>query len=158
MGQSTDAMLMFGSPISEWDDSYEFPDEFQETDLYKSFLDWKILKNEEFYLEHPEYEYSKLSDDELSIGELDEYFEKQHPKYTIERHCSSECPMWILGQRNTRKRAWRGDPKDVNFICAPDFSGRYWLNDAKENLIAFAEKHGIPIDGDPVWLLFSDWC
>lgn len=118
MGQSTDAILVWGFDLGSEDD-----------------LDEKV---------HERIRY--LNDDGYKELETLE-------KYTgaeLVRHCSCDCPMYVVGVTRTKVRAYRGHPKEITSLELDVAEGQVSLK-------RFAEALGVePKEGR--WILASDWC
>lgn len=123
MGQSTDAILIYGVDFGE-DPPWEPFNEFE---------------NEE------ELEASKLAN---PLGYL--AFNGGHEnEIMIESHCSGSAPMYIIGIKDSRHWAWRGNPvKVASTAVKPEWDAL---------LAVFFAKHKITAPDTPAWLLASWW-
>ena len=89
MGVSTDAYLIYGVLIPEWDEQGCI----EQKDLPKELRDLNEDPDGEVYI-------GEISDDNCDMFV----------------HCMSECPMWIATPKTVKSyRAWRGDPVEMNF-------------------------------------------
>jgi len=130
MGQSTDAILVFGVHVPDSED------------LRYSELSFAAEGDEEF--EDTICRLAGASD--RSYTERNAIAEA-HP-LTVVSHCSGDYPMWIVGLRSTLLRASRGYP--VDFSNLPEVN-HFHVAALRE----FMTEHGI--DGTPTWILCSDW-
>ncbi|HEY6921952.1 MAG TPA: hypothetical protein VI653_00675 [Steroidobacteraceae bacterium] len=68
-------------------------------------------------------------------------------------HCSSNCPMFVIGVVSLTTRARRGHPKEI--IPTALLKNE---DEARDKLKRFCERFGLPFDADKCgWWLQSDW-
>lgn len=145
MGQSTDALLMYGFEIGDSEDGPMFwEDEPDEDDA----PEWETFVAAKLGVPHP----GDYSEDKLP--EFQVYWEAKRQVIAelgveIERHCSGDYPIYVLTVKDSVSRAWRGDAKtfDVLPIAEPDWD---------QQLRSFCELVGIE-PKKPTWLLASYW-
>lgn len=136
MGTSTDAILIYGVMLSDFDEEQyeELPFAGEEDDDFDDF----ILRRAGVPTYGQEGHCFKKSREAVEKFPL-----------TLVSHCSGEYPMWILGIKETYKRASRGHPVTLNGSL-PTIP-----NDGVLVLQAFCEEFGIEFVPD--WILCSDW-
>lgn len=132
MGQSTNAELVYGVMLEEFDEcQYEdLPFHNEEDGDFDDFICRRagaVLYPEDGWIE------SRKKAREASS--LDLY-----------QHCHYEAPMWILGLKATHMLAYRGGP--VSFDALPPVPDTHELE-------LMCQQFGIPYE--PSWLLYSDW-
>ena len=142
MGQSTDAILVFGIDFGE-EPEHEFfamlRDEDEDGDIIEAF---DTFVNRELGI-------PGQGDDDYPGYKAAEEMRGKYP-VTLVRHCSCDYPMYILAIPGTHVSASRGYPQTID----PDD-----MDIPRKKMDAFlnwCEKHGI--DDDGAWLLCSDWC
>lgn len=131
MGQSTDAIIAYGFEIGEEDELPEFIGDAEDFDDYLDKLSGLP------YYGEPGHSFA----DQRA-------FREQCPAELI-GHCSGDYRMYILAVRGTQVLASRGSPVDV--------TNSFDTVEA-DKLDAFKKwctERGI--EGEPKWLLFSDW-
>lgn len=146
MGIDSDAYLVFGINLGEdaelpwYGDDCEGDEEGWWRDI-KGFSpsvipDWLADKSEEREAAVNQYFEERQAFDEANPLPVE-----------VVTHCSDYCPMIILGVKGTYKRAWRGDPVEID----PD---ELKTPDPKQ-LLDFCKEFGIEFEGEPKWLLCS---
>lgn len=138
MGQSTDAILVFGIEVGDEgenpfisEDDYDTKDEewLEERESVMDYMD-VIAKAEG-------YDYSWAGG------------KNSHPLVMVD-HCSGDYPMYILGLARTHTLASRGSPEEIDPV---DMS----VTEEEIKLLRdFCEKYNIEYS-EPKWLLCSMW-
>jgi hypothetical protein len=153
MGQSTDAILIYGVHLQD------------HTDEQHSGLPWagQVLSEDDGYtvIEDGDDDWAdtlvrraNARGENLPAYPDDGCFEarrKLEDDCLIEpvSHCSSEYPMWIIGVKSSMERAYRGGPIDFD-------NGFPQVSDAeKKALKEWCEEFDIP--HEPKWILCSNW-
>jgi hypothetical protein len=134
MGTSTDAILIYGIPLHEYDECgfEELP--FAE-DGCEEFED--VIARRSGAAEYPEAGWIEQKHAAVDASPL-----------CLVTHCSLDVPMWILGIKSTEVTARRGYPIEIQTLDTFD--------DAEEQaLLAFASEFNI--EGTPGWYLCSLW-
>lgn len=136
MSQSTNAIIAFGFPIDEdtelpWDD-------------FDNFETWWAAVNE---IKKPQVPYN---DDNKSL--FTTYWEKknalvQQCPVELDRHCSTDYPMWFLSLSKTIIMAYRGDPVALPILPTHN----------PQPIIDFCKTYNIEYK-EAKWYLYSDWC
>lgn len=138
MTTSTDAILMYGVALHDFDEcgfvELPFSVGTDEDDDFENFVARRAgvpMYGEEGY------EYKKI----MAANEA-------YPVDLV-RHCSFDAPMWVLGIKDTKKRASRGYPVALNgtLPVIPNEGVRELKKLCDEFKIEFV----------PDWYLFSDW-
>lgn len=98
-----------------------------------------------------------FDDEQLELienGELDvnAWFEERFPGLSLERHCSSDWPMYIVAVDGTTRSASRGEP--VELYPRDMVDGVTVTMDRKLTACASALDLDEPMIG---WLLYSYW-
>src|SRR6187551_3834259 len=118
MGQSTDAILVYGIDFGDeppWPE-FDEPEEEYDEEACKLLnpLGWMVFNGD-------------------AVDGI-----------VIVRHCSGDCPMYIVGVAGTELRAWRGSPKTVAGLeTKPEWDAA---------LQAFLLKNNIQTDEHAAWL------
>ena len=121
MGVSTDAMLVFGIDLDE--DGGQFEDQ----------IDRELNIPDYGSPDRPSYEEIKKMENDFPV--------------TIVKHCSGECPMYIVAIPGTLMQASRGYPRIID--------GLEVSAEKVEKFKAWCAKNGI--EDEPTWLLASMW-
>ena len=141
MGVSTNAYLVFGVTLDEYDED-------REPDFLQGCEDFDGLLADDADL--PPWR------DDMTEAESDEYFRKERAivaaaPVDLVSHCSGEFPMWIMAVRGTQLTACRGDPTTVDPATLQVDPDRI------KAAAAWCKAKGIEWE-DPQWILCSDWC
>jgi hypothetical protein len=137
MGTSTDAELIYGVCLDDWDECgyEELPfaagDEDGFEDTLARLAGAPSYGEGEFEVIYPQ---RKAATDASPLMLL--------------RHCSHDYPMYILGLKATYKSASRGGAVEFDSLDEPS------VEDVQA-LYAFMREHGI--EGDVKWVLCSMW-
>ena len=134
MGTSTDAILVYGIPLYEYDecDCSDLP--FAE-DGCDEFDD--VLARRAGAVEYPAKGWIEQKHAAVKASPL-----------CLVTHCSLDVPMWILGIKSTKVTARRGYPIEIETL--------HTFDDGDEQaLLAFANE--FKIEGSPGWFLCSLW-
>ncbi len=136
MGQSTNAELVYGVMLEEYDECYyeDLPFANDEDEDFEDFVCRRAGA--------PNYGAEGFTD---AVWELRNKASGAYP-VDLYRHCSGDCPMWILGLKATHMLAYRGGP--VSFDALPPVPDTHELE-------LMCQQFGIPYE--PSWLLYSDW-
>lgn len=73
---------------------------------------------------------------------------------TLVRHCSGECPMYILAMTSTVKEASRGTPEELDI---PSMMSAPCMPYAISGMEEAMQKIGVTGEFNPKWLLCSMW-
>lgn len=165
MGQSTDALLVYGYDLGS-DDEWNVPelepsdddeDDTDEDDELADRIVATLLVAAGFtepdpdpdapYSDSPEYRQSPHFQWYLRRGRAEEALPVK-----VETHCSVEYPMYLLAAHVLR--AWRGQPK---FPDLAELDRQRVAEDWDGKLAAAVKALGWTMDGPPRWILCSDW-
>ena len=144
MGQSTNAYLAFGIDLGD-NDEIEWPAALQGDDGGE-YPDLDSYIAEKAGLKKPPHaDYAK--------PEWGAYFTAKREAveafpFDLMQHCSGNYPMWVLGFRDTRQSAYRGDTTVVTM--------REIKPEEIAALKAFCGELGLPWS-EPDWRIFSLW-
>jgi len=169
MGQSTDALLVYGYMWHDSDDADFFGDDYEPGD----WINWVADREGVAHVDYSDYpddfrmdneerrrlqrEWSEAHKQELkafhdAIAEISQ----RYGGVTIDSHCSCEYPMPYVHYQPWELRAWRGSPKAIprDFNPVGEHGVDVLLN-------RFMEELGIQYpDGQdsPQWWMASMWC
>jgi hypothetical protein len=147
MSTSTDACLAFGVDMGEQGE-YKFPWDAASDD-WEDFEEWWAF---ECGITLPDVDYS----DEAHVT-YQAYWKRKSEaikRCPVEmvRHCSDQCPMYILAVRGTLIEASRGYPVALDGGLEKNIDAK-----ALKAFHAFCKQYGITLPAQPQWLLFSYW-
>ena len=146
MGQSTDALLMFGVSLGDGEDM-EWPPELVEPDDGDAgYPDLQGWIDRRAGLQRPQTEDYK--DPTWSAYWQAQRAAKAACPIELISHCSSDYPMWVVALRDTVQRANRGHPTTPTMREISDAD--------RAALKGFCEEFGLPWS-EPAWVLASDW-
>lgn len=135
MGQSTDALIAFGVDHGE-DANFPWGDDIEV---------WWAKRNG---IEEPTSPYEE-NKEAYRVYWREKHESMKTCPVELVRHCSQECPMWILAVPGTLRRANRGYPQNIGSSHMVD-------EDKRVAFVRFCNEHKISLEGIG-WLLFSDW-
>lgn len=143
MGQSTDAILMYGVNLGEGE-GLEWPSMLTEEGESYPDIDGYIASLAG--LKEPAGE--DYQDPAWSAFWAAKRKSVEAFPVNLVSHCSGDYPMWVLAVRNTVQRARRGYPETPTMreIAEAD----------RDALKAFCDATGLPWS-EPGWVLCSDW-
>lgn len=145
MGQSTDALLMFGINLGEGEE-IEWPAALVDGDEDSSYPDLEGYLAGKAGLVRPEGADYKAP--EWAAYWAAKRTAEEACPVDLVSHCSGDYPMWILAVRRTVQRASRGYP--ITPVVDQIDHGEV------QALRAFCDETGLPWS-EPRWLLCSDW-
>lgn len=174
MSTSTDAHIAFGFELTDADEQLPvafLDEEGEEKDIEETILRAYGLWTEDTSGDTPwpdhedrSPETEALCDRLMAPYRANSEAEMMVP-VTLIRHCSGECPMYIVAVKESHKRANRGYPIKVRKdregtiqlggqpgISIPSCRELVWAG----QVVEFCQKLGIE-HKQPEWLLFSDW-
>lgn len=131
MGQSTDAILIYGYTLSDYDE-----ESIEDLPFMDGLEDFDELIADITKSTHLDYSGRRAAVEAFPID--------------LVMHCSGEYPSYVLGVRSTYMRAHRGHP--VEFDSLPEPSP-----EDISRLKSFMIEHDIPHEGEPKWILCSMW-
>lgn len=158
MGQSTNAMLMYGYHLGGPDGGWEIQqaDEFGGLDVNQ--IPWLRLDDESDFITQAEQKLLESVGFTETDWQADGYFDRERAAearlgVTFESHCSGDYPMWVLAA--AEMTAYRGDARIVDLAAlAQQVADEGW----DDKLAAAVEALGItPKQAKPAWLLCSYW-
>lgn len=145
MGQSTDAILMFGVNLGEGEDM-EWPAALIDGEEDSNWPDLDRFISDKLGLIEP-------AGEDYRTPEWTAHFTAQRAAieaYGIDLvpHCSNDYPMWVIAVRRTVQRASRGYPATP--VMGPV------TDDEIAALKAFCDETGLTWS-EPSWVLCSNW-
>lgn len=152
MGVSTNGIIAFGIPL---EDGVELPwDESHDGDIEEWWRDINGFVDVHQPWQNGDYAPGWAKDD----PRFDEYYAhrrqwlKENPiPVEFENFCSGDYAMWAATVPGLSKMCRRGYPEEF------EPAGLVASEEQCHGLMRFLDKHRIPFEGQPRWLLMSYW-